>query len=201
MAFLSTLKSGRAGRMALLAGSLFLVLLVSSSQVALPVLAASLQQSDEFTLVNEDEEFIKRHDDGYFEANPIFSEEPEWLAYAIKDPVDGAWLTNYYYAQDDPKEVDEGWEYDIDYPEDDEQIDLEPGKFYTLGLYAYYDEEDYLFEVTIPAHEGSGLWDRVLNALNPARWAKAIASWVVEGIHGILCSVLSKITGSDPANC
>ena len=197
----SIIKSGRAKRMALLAGALFLVLLVSSSQVALPALAASLQESDEFTLVNEDEEFVKRHDDGYFEAKPIFSAEPEWLAYAIKDPVDGEWLTNYYYAQDDPDEKDRGWEYDIDYPEYDEQIELDPGKFYTLGLYARYDEEDYLYEVTIPAHEGSGLWDRVLNALNPARWAKAIAGWMVEGVHGILCSVLSKITGSDPANC
>ena len=35
----------------------------------------------------------------------------------------------------------------------------------------------------------------------PVPLGKAFAGWVVEGIHGILCSVLSKITGSDPANC
>ena len=201
MALRSTLKSINPKRAAFIGMALFLVLVVSGSQVALPALAATLQQTDPPTLVNEDEEFIKRHDDGRFEAKPIFSVEPEWLAYAIKDPVEGGWLTHFYFTKDDPDEKDRGWEYDIDYPEYDEQLKLEPDEAYTLGLYILYDEEKYLYEVTIPIYEGSGLWDKVLNALNPARWARAIASWMVEGVHGILCSVLSKITGSDPANC
>ena len=176
-----------------------LLLVVGSSQMALPALAAPLQQSDGLSLVNED--FIKRDGDGSFEAKPIFNAEPEWLAYGIKDPVDGAWLTDFYYVQDGPKERDRGWEYDIDYPEYDEQPELDPEKPYTLGLYARHEGELQLFEVTIPRHEPSGLWDRVLNAFNPARWAKAFAGWTVEGVHGLLCSVLGRITGGDLEDC
>ena len=200
MALRSTLKSIKAMRLTLMAGVLLLAVLVATPASNL-ALAAPLQQSGGFTLVNEDEEFIKRHDDGDFEAKPIFSANPTWAGYGVKDPVTGEWLTALYFIQDDPKEKDEGWEYDIDYPEYDEQPELEPDRAYTLVLYVFHEYELHDFEVIIPAHEGSGLWDRVLNALNPSRWAKAFAGWVVEGIHGILCSVLSKITGSDPANC
>ena len=74
MALRSTLKSIKAMRLTLIAGALLLAALAAIPASNL-VLAAPLQQSA-LTLVNEDEEFIKRHDDGSFEAKPIFSANP-----------------------------------------------------------------------------------------------------------------------------
>ena len=57
------------------------------------------------------------------------------------------------------------------------------------------------FYSLIPVYQPTGLWDRVLAALNPARWARAFAGWVIEGVHGALCGVVERATGADAANC
>ena len=100
MALRSTLKSIKAMRLTLMAGALLLAALAATPASNL-ALAAPLQQSA-LTLVNEDEEFIKRHDDGDFEAKPIFSANLTWAGYGVKDPVTGEWLTALYFIQDDP---------------------------------------------------------------------------------------------------
>ena len=46
-----------------------------------------------------------------------------------------------------------------------------------------------------------GLWNKILGALDPGRWAKAFARWTIEGVHGTLCGVVEKASGEDAANC
>ena len=57
------------------------------------------------------------------------------------------------------------------------------------------------FYAIIPAYTGGSIWDRVLAALDPARWARAIAGWVIEGTHGTLCGIVERASGMDAANC
>ena len=123
------------------------------------------------------------------------------MAYGVKDPIDGTWLTAFYFVEDGPRRVNRGWEYTFDYPSDDSQPELDPERAYILGILAWLDDESYLFEAIIPMHESTGPWDRVLNALNPARWARAAAGWTIEGTHGLMCSVLGRIAGGDLEDC
>ena len=53
----------------------------------------------------------------------------------------------------------------------------------------------------IPVHQPGGLWNKILGALDPGRWAKAFARWTIEGVHGTLCGVVEKASGEDAANC
>ena len=41
----------------------------------------------------------------------------------------------------------------------------------------------------------------MLGALDPDRWARAAAWWVIQGVHGTLCGVVEKLSGADAANC
>ena len=180
---------------------LLLLLLTPAANASARTVAASPNaQSSTVTLVNADEDFIERDGDGGFTARPVLNVQPEILAYGVKDPVDGAWLTALYRVQDDGRSVDGGWEYVIDYPEYSTQADLDPDRAYTLVLMAQQDGL-HTFESTIPIFEPTSLWDRVLNAFNPAVWARATAGWVVEGVHGLMCSVLERITGVDLEDC
>ena len=61
--------------------------------------------------------------------------------------------------------------------------------------------ESAAFHAVIPVHRPGGLWDRVLGALDPSRWARAFATWVIEGVHGTLCSVVERASGVDAAEC
>ena len=45
------------------------------------------------------------------------------------------------------------------------------------------------FYTVVPIHEPANIWDRILAALSPARWARAFAGWMIEGVHGTLCGV------------
>ena len=166
-----------------------------------PVVPHAFAQESGLTLVNQDESFIQRHDHGGFTARPVLSAEADAVAYGVKDPIDGAWLTAFYFVEDKPRKVNRGWEYTFDYPPDDSQPELDPERAYILGILAWLDDESYLFEAIIPMHESTGLWDGVINALNPARWARAGAGWVIEGIHGLMCSVLGRIAGGDLEDC
>ena len=166
-----------------------------------PVVPHAFAQESGLTLVNQDERFIQRHDHGGFTARPVLSAEAAAVAYGVKDPIDGTWLTAFYFVEDGPRKVNRGWEYTFDYPSDDSQPELDPERAYILGILAWLDDESYLFEAIIPMHESTGPWDRVLNALNPARWARAAAGWTIEGIHGLMCSVLGRIAGGDLEDC
>ena len=166
-----------------------------------PVVPHAFAQESGLTLVNGDERFIQRHDHGGFTARPVLSAEAAAVAYGVKDPIDGTWLTAFYFVEDGPRRVNRGWEYTFDYPSDDSQPQLDPERAYILGVLAWLDDESYLFEAIIPMHESTGPWDRVLNALNPARWARAAAGWTIEGTHGLMCSVLGRIAGGDLEDC
>ena len=166
-----------------------------------PVVPHAFAQESGLTLVNQDERFIQRHDHGGFTARPVLSAEAAAVAYGVKDPIDGTWLTAFYFVEDGPRRVNRGWEYTFDYPSDDSQPELDPERAYILGVLAWLDDESYLFEAIIPMHESTGLWDRVINALNPARWARAAAGWTIEGTHGLMCSVLGRIAGGDLEDC
>ena len=75
------------------------------------------------------------------------------MAYGVKDPIDGAWLTAFYFVEDGPRKVNRGWEYTFDYPSDDSQPELDPERAYILSILAWLDDESYLFEAIIPMHE------------------------------------------------
>ena len=57
------------------------------------------------------------------------------------------------------------------------------------------------FYAVIPIHQPGRIWDKILSALSPARWAKAFAGWVIEGVHGTLCGVVERASGEDADNC
>ena len=57
------------------------------------------------------------------------------------------------------------------------------------------------FYAVIHPHQSGKIWDKILAALNPARWAKAFAGWVIEGVHGTLCGVVERASGEDADNC
>ena len=63
------------------------------------------------------------------------------------------------------------------------------------------ESEPQTFHALIPVHQPRGLWDRVLGALDPDRWARAIARWVIEGVHGTICAVVERAGGVDAAHC
>ena len=50
-------------------------------------------------------------------------------------------------------------------------------------------------------NEPGGIWNKVLRALDPGRWAKAFATWSIEGVHGTLCGVVEQATGEDAEKC
>ncbi len=57
------------------------------------------------------------------------------------------------------------------------------------------------FYAVVPFHQPGRIWDKILSALNPGRWAKAFAGWVIEDTHGTLCGVVERATDSDADNC
>ena len=53
----------------------------------------------------------------------------------------------------------------------------------------------------VPIYQPGRIWDKILSALNPGRWARAFAGWVIEGVHGTLCGVVERASGEDADNC
>ena len=53
------------------------------------------------------------------------------------------------------------------------------------------------FYAVVPIHEPGHIWDKILSALNPGRWARAFAGWMIEGTHGTLCGVIERASGED----
>ena len=153
--------------------------------------------------VNQEEDWIERKKHGEFRARPIFSQQLSTLYYGIRDSDTGEWLTAMYRVSGGEKERDEGWEYEFDYPALDEHEALDPDKTYLMVMLAAAPRQPTptTFYAVIPMHQPGGLLGSLLRALDPDGWAKAAARWVIEGVHGTLCGVLTELTGEEPAGC
>ncbi len=189
------------------------VLLVALA--AVPAGGTALAQSPppdtgDITLVNYDRQMVERKKDGDFVARPVFSRRTGVLFYSIRHPDTGEWITSTYRVQGGEKQLSEGWEYTFEYPAPvsstgqalDEQPDLDPEQAFLLVLAVPRTGGDHqVFHALIPVHQPKGLWDKVLGALDPDRWARAGARWVIQGVHGTLCGVVQKVAASDLTEC
>ena len=194
-------QTGGARRLALLTAVLLL-----SAIAAIPASGLALAQSppaDAISLVNQDRKLVERKKEGDFVARPIFSRQVSVLYYAIRHPDTGDWLTNTYRVQGGEKHLAEGWEYTFEYPALDEQPELHPEEAFLLMLAVPRQGggDHHVFYALIPVHQPKGLWDKVLGALDPDRWARAGARWLIEGVHGTLCGVVEKAAATDLSEC
>ena len=190
---------GRAKRLIPLAAALLLAALV-----AIPASNVALAQAppDQIVLVNADRDFVERKKKGEFVARPVFDREIASLFYAVRDADTGDWISAMYRVRGGEKKRSDGWEYSFEYPALDEQPEIDPDRAYLLVMLA--EAEDGRrgdFYAVVPVHEPGRIWDKILSALNPARWARAFAGWVIEGVHGTLCGVVERASGEDADNC
>ncbi len=194
----------RIGRRRLLAG---ICAVIATTAVAIPAWQAVQAQAPpsgvELEWVNEDDDWIERKKHGEFRARPIFNQQLSTLYYGIRDSDTGEWLTAMYRVSGGEKERDEGWEYEFDYPALDEHEPLDPDRTYLMVILAATPRQPTptTFYAVIPLHQPGGLLGSLLRALDPAEWARAAAGWVIEGVHGTLCGVLTELTGSEPMSC
>ena len=191
---------GRAGRLIHLAAALLLAALVAvpSSGVAL----AQEPFGGGIVLVNANRELVERKGGGEFVARPVFDREIANLFYAVRDADTGDWISAMYRVQGGEKKRSDGWEYSWEYPDLDEHPELDRDRAYLLVMLA--EDEDGKrgdFYAVVPIHQPGRIWDKILSALNPGRWAKAFAGWVIEGTHGTLCGVVERASGEDADNC
>ena len=198
MALKSRLRSVR--RLIPLAAALLLAALVAIP--ASNIVRAQTPPGDEITLVNADRDFVERKGGGEFVARPVFDRKIVVLHYAVRDADTGDWISAVYRVSGGEKERSDGWEYSWEYPDLDEQPDLDRDRAYLLVMLV--ESEDGKrgdFYAVVPIHQPGRIWDKVLAALNPGRWARAFAGWMVEGVHGTLCGVVERASGEDADNC
>ena len=191
---------GRARRLIPLAAALILAALVSipASNVAL----AQSPPSGGIVLVNVDRDFVERKGDGQFVARPLFDRKIVGLLYGVRDADTGDWISAMYWVRGGEKKRSDGWEYSWEYPKLDEQPRLDKDRSYLLVMLA--ESEDGTrgdFYAVIPEHQPGNIFKKILSALDPGRWAKAFAGWVIEGVHGTLCGVVERASGDDADNC
>jgi len=174
----------------------FFVLVVTG--VALPrgAFAAS-----NVTLVNANQDFVSRQSDGGFIATPVFSLKLDFLAFGVKDPDTGKWIGEVNFNQSTPQKVQNRWQYTVGWTSNASGQSLNPNQGYTLVLYAGKNGQVSNFQKPIPVFVPTSLWDRILHAFNPTTWARDFALWGVEGVHGVLCSVVQKASASTLSNC
>ncbi len=195
-----TPKRGRSRRI-----STLVVALVAAAVAGMTAGTISAQGGggDPITLVNVDRQLVERKKDGRFIARPVFDRKIELLAFGIRHPDTGEWITPFYVVRGGEKRLSDGWEYTFEYPSLDDQPSLDPERIYLLAMSVSAtvagDRQD--FHAAIPVHQPTGLWDRVLAAFDPTRWARAIARWIVEGVHGTLCGVVEKVEGGPVSDC
>ena len=175
---------------------------------AIPASGLALAQSpppdtDNLALVNRDRQMVERKKEGDFVARPILSRKTGVLHYAIRHPDTGDWITNTYRVRGGEKQLSEGWEYTFEYPALDEHPELHPEQAYLLVLSVPRrgGGDHHLFHALVPVHQPTGLWDRVLGALDPDRWARAGAKWMIQGVHGTLCGVVERAAETQIAEC
>ena len=179
--------------------------LLLAALLAIPssgIVQAQTPPGDEITLVNADREFVERKGGGEFVARPVFDRQIETLFYAVRDADTGDWVSPMYRVIGGEKERSDGWEYSWEYPDLDEQPRLDPDRAYLLVMMTVTEgNQTQAFHAVVPIHEPGKIWDKVLAALNPSRWARAFAGWVIEGVHGSLCGVVERASGKDADNC
>ena len=156
---------------------------------------------EDIVLVNDDRQFVERKKNGEFVARPVFDRQIETLYYGVRDADTGDWISSVFRVMGGEKRLGDGWEYSWQYPAINGQPDLDPNSAYLLVLLPVQDGRPVPFNAVIPVYEPSRIWDRILAALQPGRWARAIAGWAVEGTHGTLCGVVERATGDDADNC
>ena len=182
----------------------FLPLLLATL-ASVSLLGMSLAQAppgDEIALVNDGRDVVERKDDGGFIARPVFNRRIDNLFYGVRDTDDGEWLTPVYAVLGGEKQLSHGWEYSWEYSVLTGEAALDPEKPYLLAMVAdVVGGHTQALHALIPVHRPMGLWDRVLRAFDPETWARAAATWVVEGVHGTLCGVLERATGEDIDRC
>ena len=154
-------------------------------------------------LVNEDDEdLVERKKDGRFIARPVFNQELPALYCGVRDGDTGEWVAPMYRVRGGEKERRDGWEYSFEYPFEDGQAELDPGRPDLLVIVAKsWGERTQPFYAVIPIHRPGGIWNKILGALDPPRWGRAIAGWVIEGAHGMLCGVVERASGADAEAC
>ena len=193
-------RSAGVGRLIRPAMALLLAILA-----AIPLGGLTLAQAppdDEIIMVNAGREFVERKKEGEFIARPVFDREIDALYYAIRDADTGDWLTGMFRVIGGEKKLSEGWEYSWEYPALTEQPDLDPDRAYLLVMVGGVEEGlTSGFHAVIPIYEPGRIWDKILSALNPGRWAKALAVWIIEGTHGTLCGVVERASGEDAKQC
>ena len=190
----------KARRLIPLAAALLLAALVTIPTGNLAL--AQTPPGNDLTLVNWDREFVERKKGGEFVARPIFDRKLQELFYAVRDADTGDWISAMYRVRGGEKKRSDGWEYSWEYPALSEQPDLDPDRAYLLVMLAVAEDGNRGdFYAVVPFHEPGRIWDKILSALNPARWARAFAGWVIEGVHGTLCGVVERASGEDAANC
>ena len=178
--------------------------LLLAALVAIPSSGIARAQSppDELTLVNADRDFVERKKKGEFVARPLFDREIEVLHYAVRDADTGDWISAVYRVSGGEKERSDGWEYSWEYPDLDEQPELDRDRAYLLVMLAVAEDgKRGDFYAVVPIYQPGKIWDKVLAALNPGRWARAFAGWIIEGVHGTLCGVVERASGEDADNC
>ncbi|MCY4576702.1 MAG: hypothetical protein OXC55_08955 [Chloroflexi bacterium] len=154
-------------------------------------------------LVSDPDEIVERDDDGSFTSRPVFDRQVPLLHYGIRDADTGDWLSAVYQVRRGERRHRDGWEYTFEYPVLAEQPEIDPDKPYVIALITRQaiGAEVYTFHAVIPVYESDSLWDRVIGALSPDRWARAVARWIIGGVHGALCGVVERATGVDAAEC
>ena len=202
-----TTTTGRGRRLRTLGAALLLAALPLAALVAVPSSGTALAQEppadSSIVLVNADDEFVERKGDGRFIARPLFDRQVAAVYYGVRDGDTGEWLSAMYRVRGGEKERRDGWEYSFEYPFRDEHPALDPERAYLLVILAGESEDapPQPFYGVIPIHQPGGIWNKILGALDPGRWGKAIASWVIEGAHGTLCGVVERAAGDDADAC
>ena len=194
--------SGRWKRLPRLAAALLLAALaaIPSSTTAF---AQEPPAGEGIVLINGDEEdLVDRKKDGRFIARPVFDRELPALYYGVRDGDTGEWVVPMYRVRGGEKERRDGWEYSFEYPFESGQPELDPERPYLLVIIAKsWAEQTGHFYAVIPPHQPGGIWNKVLRALDPPRWGRAIAGWLIEGAHGVLCGVVERASGADADTC
>ncbi len=194
------LKTGTLERLILPVIALLVAMVVAVSLTG--TAEAQAPPGDEIVLVNAGRDVVERKEDGGFIARPVFNRRIDNLFYGVRDTDDGEWLTPVYAVLGGEKRLSDGWEYSWEYSVATGEADLDPEKAYLLVMVAdVVGGYTQALHALIPVHRPMGLWDRVLRAFDPETWARAVATWVVEGVHGTLCGVLERATGDDIDQC
>ena len=150
MALKSKLRSVR--RLIPLASALLLaaLLAIPASNIAL----AQTPPGNELTLVNGDRELVERKGGGEFVARPVFDREIADLFFAVRDADTGDWISAMYRVNGGEKKRSDGWEYSWEYPDLDEQPDLDRDKAYLLVMLAVAEDgRRGEFYAVVPIHE------------------------------------------------